>query len=884
MNPLNPLHLRLQELATASVLLVACDFDGTLAPIVDDPGEARPDPEALRHLRSLAALSQTHAAIISGRALSALSQLVCAPDDAPSPSVGNRNGNRRPARSRLAAAGLPLGPDDVFLVGSHGCEIHADFQSQLPAAAGELLVQLERDLVDIAGRFTGLRLEKKPASIAVHYRGLADEDTRNATAEVLEGPARRPGVFLRTGKKVIELAVVEMSKGRALQTLRYRLAAQAVLFVGDDQTDEEAFAAMAPPDLSVKVGPGETMAAHRVSGVEEVREFLGVLLQTRDRYLAQFTSAPINRHSLLSDHRSAAVVNPAGDVVWMCMPRIDSSGLFADLLGGPCAGVFSVRPPGEAAPIGQEYLEDSFVLRTRWPGFEVVDYLDCTGGRPFRRAGRTDLIRVLSGRGRVEVKFAPRLEFGRMITRLIVHDDGLEVDGSLDPIVLRSRGVDWRLVDEGQHQFAVAEIELADEPVVLELRYGTGNLDAAPTPETDRRDLTIRFWRNWVQTLALPPRRPDLVRRSALVLRALAHGPTGAIAAAATTSLPEHLGGVRNWDYRFCWPRDAAMSCASLVRLGATGQAMKFLDWLLGVLDNGPSPECLSPVYTVAGGRLMPEAEIGELSGYRASRPVRVGNLAAQQVQLDVFGPIVDLVALLGERGAALSSEHWRLVELMVSAVEHRWREPDHGIWEDRRSRQHHVHSKVMCWWTVQRALAVGQYVGRRRPHWTALRDAIAHDVFEHGWKPSRGAFTATYDEDHADAAALWVGLSGMIGQDDPRFRGTVDLVDRELRDGPTVYRYRFDDGLAGLEGGFHLCTTWLIESLARTGRFAEAESLFDQFVSLVGPTGLMSEEYDPRQAVALGNFPQAYSHLGLINAALALNASGGSRDDSTAA
>jgi GH15 family glucan-1,4-alpha-glucosidase len=300
---------------------------------------------------------------------------------------------------------------------------------------------------------------------------------------------------------------------------------------------------------------------------------------------------------------------------------------------------------------------------------------------------------------------------------------------------------------------------------------------------------------------------------------------------------------------------------------------MKYLDWVLGVLDQCEPPALLCPVYTVTGGHLGPEADISELAGYRGSRPVRVGNAAAQQIQLDVFGPIADLVALLAARGAPLSAEHWRMLEAMVGAVAHRWREPDHGIWEVRRPRQHHVHSKVMCWQTVDRALTVARYLGKRRAEWETLREQITTDVLQNGWNPRRNAFCATYDDGEADAAALCVGLSGLLAPHDPRFQGTIAYVERELLDTATVFRYRYDDGLPGLEGGFHLCTSWLIEAYALTGQLDAARALFERYVSLVGPTGLMTEEYDPVAGRGLGNFPQAYAHAGLICAALRLAA-----------
>jgi GH15 family glucan-1,4-alpha-glucosidase len=329
---------------------------------------------------------------------------------------------------------------------------------------------------------------------------------------------------------------------------------------------------------------------------------------------------------------------------------------------------------------------------------------------------------------------------------------------------------------------------------------------------------------------------------------------------------------VRNWDYRFVWLRDAALAVEALARLGSHHEAMQYLDWVLGVLDTLDGPERLRPLYTVTGQELSSEGELAELSGYAGSRPVRIGNAAAQQVQLDVFGPIANLVWTLALSGAPLSSEHAALVEALVSAVRLRWREPDHGIWEPRRPPRHNVHSKVMCWVTVDRAATLAQEVwAGPRTDWKELADTIKADVLAHGWKPERNAFTAAYDGDDLDAAALHVGLSGMLAPDDPRFVGTVEAVERELRDGPTVYRYRTEDGLPGPEGGFHLLASWLVDAYLMIGRRDDARALFDELVGLAGPTGLYSEQVDPATRRALGNHPQAYSHIGLVHNALNL-------------
>jgi trehalose 6-phosphate phosphatase len=513
------------------------------------------------------------------------------------------------------------------------------------------------------------------------------------------------------------------------------------------------------------------------------------------------------------------------------------------------------------------------VLETRFPDFTVTDYLDVSAGRATRLAGRSDLVRVASGRGEVRVEFAPRLDFGRVPTLLEVRDHGVVVLGTPDLMVLRAPGVQWRIEVDGIHQTAVGTAQLDGDDLVLELRAGTGTLKPDARSELERRDDTERWWADWSCKLALPGVERDLVERSALVLKALCHGPTGAIVAAATTSLPEHLGGVRNWDYRYCWLRDAALSAAALVRLGSPDEAMAYLDWVLRVLESRGDPVRLAPLYNVAGRHLPPEAEIGELAGYGGSRPVRVGNAAEGQVQLDVFGPIVDLVHLLLSRGEALSAEHWRLVEAMVLAVSKRWEEPDHGIWEIRRPPRHHVHSKVMCWATVDRAIAIAeQFLDREPPEWVELRDRIAADVLERGWNADRGAFCAAYDGDDLDAAVLAVGLWGLLPPDDPRFLSTVAAIEGELRRGPTVHRYHGDDGLPGREGGFNLMTSWLVDSLVLVGRVDEAAELFGQLCQQAGRTGLLAEELDPSSGRSLGNVPQAYSHLGLIHNALNLD------------
>ncbi|MEM9662630.1 MAG: trehalose-phosphatase [Planctomycetota bacterium] len=831
----------LERLATAPTLLVASDYDGTLSPIVEDPSKAVPDRESIVALRALAQIPGTHIAVISGRSLADLAVL-----------LGE--------------------PEGVHLVGSHGSEFDLGFADALSPQAVELRKRVEAELESIAEAGDGFQIEAKPASVAFHYRNADPAVAEPAVKRVEEGPATWDGVHVKRGKMVVELGVVGTNKGDAIETLRKRLNCGTAVFIGDDVTDEDAFARLQGPDVGIKVGPGATGASFRVGDTHDVAKLLARLTELRQKWAAGSEATPIEELAMLSDQRTVALETASGRVVWMCAPRADSPALFGEIIGGPTAGYFDIRPAQEHAEAGQRYHRETNIIETRWGALTVTDYLDCSGSRPTQRAGRTDLVRVIGGAGKVNIEFAPRLDFGRVPTRLIQKDGGLLVEGLADPVVLRSPGVDWTITRDGQHDTATGTVEAIGRPIVLELRYGTGDLSESRLAEPARRKETDRFWSKWLASLEIPDVMPDLVRRSALALRGLVHGPTGGVLAAATTSLPEDPGGIRNWDYRYCWLRDAAISCEALVRLGSNAEAIGLLDWTLGVLDRISAPERLAPLYTVSGAELGPEAELAELPGYMGSRPVRVGNGAANQLQLDVFGPVVELVWRLLERGAAVTFEHWQLVEQMATAVENRWQEPDHGIWEVRDERRHWLHSKIMCWVTMDRAVKVSErYLGRSRDDWAALRDRIRADVLEKGYNETIGAFGAWYGSTEVDAAALLIGTMGLIDPSDPRFAGTVAAVERELLEGPTVYRYKYDDGLPGGEGGFHFCTTWLIDSYAAMGRLSDAWELFNAYTSLAGPTGLLPEEYDPATGRSLGNHPQAYSHAGLIFNAIRL-------------
>lgn len=838
------LKAALTQLARVPQLLVACDYDGTLAPIVTDPSAAAPRPESVTALRALAGLPHTKVAVISGRALRDLAAL-----------------------SRL--------PSEIHLVGSHGSEFDIGFVQALSPEQVSLRNKLIEALTSIAAGHDGVRLELKPAGAALHTRQADRAVADTVVDEVRSGPAAWDNVQVTEGKEVLDLSVVTTHKGHALDTLRQQLGTSAVLFIGDDVTDENAFAHLHGPDIGVRVGDGASKAAYRVSDTIEVAQLLATLLEIRRTWLHGEDAQPIERHSMLSNGANCALVTPEARINWLCHPRPDSGALFASLLGGPPAGHFSVRPVADGIPQGQRYVRGTMTVETKWAGLTVSDWLDATPQQQ-DEPHVTVLVRELTGRVPARIEFVPRPDFGQMPVRIEATDEGLNVYGDNEPLVLRSPGVEWQIETEGDRDLATAVVDLAavGGSVTLELRCGSDDTQATAADVTQRRTQTEKPYREWLSGLQLPADNTEMVARSALTLKGLCYEPTGGILAAATTSLPEHLGGVRNWDYRFCWLRDASMTARALVDLGSLSEAENFFGWVAGVVERtGGHPERLAPLYTIDGQPLGPEAVIDSLPGYAGSRPVRISNAANRQVQLDVFGPVADLVSAVADQRGSLTDFEAQVVTSMADAVERRWHEPDHGVWEARQAPRHHVYSKVMCWSTIDHALRLSEKYGMAaKPTWRTLRDTIARDVTENGWNDGVGAYTAAYGDTDLDAASLWIGITGLLPADDERFIKTVNAIEAGLRSGPTVYRYLRDDGLPGTEGGFILCASWLAEAYLLIGRVADARELYQQILDCAGPTGLLAEEWDPLAERALGNHPQAYSHLGLIRCALLLD------------
>jgi trehalose 6-phosphate phosphatase len=822
----------LKILARTPTLLVACNYGGTLCAAEGISTETLPLGSAAIALRALAALPNTHAAVISGRSLRDLA-----------------------AVSRL--------PAEVHLVGSHGAEFDMGFAHGLSLATESVLQQANQALIESVGAYKGISIERKPVAVSVHTRPASAAITAK-TAKKAEEVARALGLFFIVDGSVLDLSVVEPSKAPALEHLRSRLGVSAALYAGDALSDELAMATLRGPDMGLWVGNQPSQAKHRLKDPESFARVLAILFELRRAWLFGEDAVGLERHSMIGNGSSTALLTPEAKICWMSHPLPDSGSLFAHILGGDAAGHFSVEPVKASQVLGQRYVDSTMIVETRWADVTVTDYLEPAPD------GITSLVRVLSGTGAARIVFAPRPDYANAPFSMEARGNELHVVGTSDPIVLLAPGVSFAITSDGRHATATADVNLKNGPVVLNLRCGdTESRHSHGTDEADRRSAVAHHSRRWVQGLVLPSVKPSLVRRSALVLRALVHEPTGAVLAAPTTSLPEGIGGTRNWDYRYCWLRDGSMTVNALVDLGSTAEAEGFLGWLSRILANAPGPEWLHPLYSVTGAPLSTEAIIESLPGYAGSRPVRIGNAADHQVQLDVFGPIAELIHALSTSQGSLAPAHWDLMVQMASAVLARWHEADHGIWEARRAPRHHVYTKVMCWVTLDRALRTAARLGRDpEPSWAPMATIIRDEVLREGWDDTASSYTVAYDSPDLDAAVLHIGLSGLLDVNDQRFLDTVTAVERELRVGPTVFRYRYDDGLPGLEGGFHICTTWLIEAYVAVGRIAEAWDLFDQLVNLFGPTGLLPEEYDPGTETHLGNHPQAYSHLGFIRCA----------------
>jgi GH15 family glucan-1,4-alpha-glucosidase len=586
--------------------------------------------------------------------------------------------------------------------------------------------------------------------------------------------------------------------------------------------------------------------------------------------------SPIAGYGLIGDTRTAALVSSDGAIDWMCAPRFDGGPLFGRLVGGLAAGTFRVGPAGPMLPAGRRYRPDTATLETTWATDSAE--LTLTDGMVAEPAGRllpaTLLVRHLIARGRpvaVTIEFDPRFgdandapESGRRGEGLVCSRGSLALSLGTTPHVHIEPGRPVTVTVTPERPLTLVLAVAHREPLVF--------VDAATALAALQRD--ERRWQSWIEEIdrGIPFR--DAVARSLLTLRLLTYSPSGAPVAAPTTSLPEELGGCRNWDYRFAWPRDASIGVGAFLAAGKEQEARSFMAWLLHAsrLDRPRLPVLL----TLDGRHARPERVLAGWPGYADSQPVRVGNGAAGQHQLDTYGWVLDAAWLLTEAGHPLFWETWRAMAGFADRVAAQWREPDAGIWEIRDDARQHVHSKLMAWLALDRALRIAETRRTSPRHcarWRIERDAIAADVQRHGIDEERGCYKRAYDSDDVDAALLFLPLIGIEPPDSPRIRATIDTIARDLAaGGPLVYRYPPGrDGLAGGEGAFLPCAFWLVQALARTGDVSGATDRFAALLELATPLGLYGEEMDPATGDHLGNFPQALTHSALVQAALAI-------------
>lgn len=601
---------------------------------------------------------------------------------------------------------------------------------------------------------------------------------------------------------------------------------------------------------------------------------------------------PIESYGIIGDMHSVALVGMDGSIDWCCLPYFDSPSVFAAILDDQKGGAFRLAAT-EAHTCKQMYLPDTNVLLTRFlaPGCvgEVCDFMpihrDAWG---VYKVGRHQIVRIaraVRGEVRFRLECRPALDFARRSHRFILDRRGAIFDGDgidlglISPVPLTQDG-------DG----AVAEFVLrAGECRSFILRqvedYTTAHdlLEEAPDGE-EAYARTIDFWRRWIARSSYQGRWREIVNRSALVLKLLTFEPTGAIVAAPTCSLPEELGGVRNWDYRYTWIRDAAFTLYAFLRLGFTDEAGRFMEWLSARISekDGPSGP-LQIMYGIDGRHELPEQALPHLSGYCGSRPVRVGNGAANQLQLDIYGELIDSLYLHDKHGQPIAYDTWRHVRRMADWVAHNWELADEGIWEVRGGRRHFVYSKLQCWVALDRALrlAAKRSLPVDRERLGAVRDRIYETIMDKGYDPQRQTFVQSFGGAALDASNLLMPLLLFISPGDPRMLGTLDRTLEELVSDSLVHRYELGrgagDGLAGGEGTFSICTFWLVEALARAGRVNEARFIFEKMLTYANHLGLYAEEIGP-SGEALGNFPQAFTHLGLISAAFALDRALGRR------
>lgn len=585
----------------------------------------------------------------------------------------------------------------------------------------------------------------------------------------------------------------------------------------------------------------------------------------------------IEDHGVIGDLRTCALIANDGTLDYFCWPNLDSPSVFSALLDSDEAGLFSLSPDWPDARRMQLYLPDTTLLQTRWLDdlgvVEVTDYMPVCQ-REDRQPRLIRRINVVHGSATINLRCAPVHDYARAETRATLQSGGVIFHAEGQPTLRLTGEVDFAL--EGSAAVASFTLQSGES---REFIFGA---DDDPQREEEGTescfDATLAFWRQWSAQSSYQGRWREMVNRSALTLKLLTSWQHGSIAAAATFGLPEELGGERNWDYRAAWIRDASFSMYALMRLGYVDEAKHFTHWVSRCVENSHNDvEKLQVMYRIDSGTELHESELLNLSGYAGSTPVRIGNDAWRQSQLDIYGELMDAIYLANKYGEAISQRGWSHVSRMIDYVADHWEQRDAGIWEMRGEPQHFLHSRLMCWVALDRALRLGEKRSLSMPaeRWTAARDAIRSDIWKNFWHKDAGHFVATRDGEFVDASMLLMPLVRFVGATDPDWLATLDVIKEKLVSDGMVRRYNVSetpaDGLQGEEGAFAACSFWYVECLARAGRTDEAHFEFEKLLNYANPLGLYAEEFDSR-GHALGNTPQALTHLALISAAFFLD------------
>ncbi|HSK05936.1 MAG TPA: glycoside hydrolase family 15 protein [Acidimicrobiia bacterium] len=587
-------------------------------------------------------------------------------------------------------------------------------------------------------------------------------------------------------------------------------------------------------------------------------------------------SKPIEDYALIGDTETAALVARDGSIDWLCLPRFDSGACLAALLGDETNGRWRLAPRGGPARTRRRYRPGTLVLETEMDAdggtVRIIDLMPIRGRDGGNNADVVRIVDGLSGRVEMRMDLTIRFDYGHLVPWVTGADGHVLAVGGPDALTLTTpiplHGEDLTTVAE----FAVSE----GDRVPFVLTWHPSHLPEPPRIEPgEALETTEKWWQGWSDLSSYHGEWEEAVDRSLITLKALTYVPTGGVVAAPTTSLPEHLGGSRNWDYRYVWLRDATFTLQTLMMAGHRQEAIAWRDWLLRAVAG--DPDDLQIMYGLAGERRLPELELDWLPGYESSRPVRIGNAAHQQIQVDVYGELMDAIFTARRMGVKPEETVWDLQKLLLEKLEGKWAQPDHGLWEVRGEPRHFTHSRLMAWVAFDRAVKCVEQWDLEGPTdlWRRLRSQIRADIEGEGYDADRNTFTQSYRSRALDASLLLIPLVGFLPPTDSRVHGTIDAVERELSiDDTLVLRYRTDmtdDGLPGDEGGFLLCSFWMVDALAMIGRRDEARRRFERLLDLRNDVGLLAEEYDPVTNRMLGNFPQAFSHLGLIDSAFNL-------------